>query len=99
MRIFNSLIALIALFTSSSDGLSLNGNGMSIKDSHMLSQKHVTSSSSDALSLNAKGMSIKDSHTLTQKSVTRMSTRRDTIKMPSTTPMVPWKVSGYPSHL
>jgi len=40
------------------------------------------------------GMSLKDSHMLTQKHVTRMSTRRDTIMMPSQTPMVPWKAPG-----
>ena len=37
-------------------------------------------------------MSIADSNMLTQKEVTRMTTRRDTIMMPSQTPMVPWKV-------
>eukprot|EP00980_Cylindrotheca_fusiformis_P009188 scaffold2003_cov139-Cylindrotheca_fusiformis.AAC.4 len=39
-------------------------------------------------------MSIADSHMLTQKHVTRMQTRRDTIMMPSQTPMVPWKPPG-----
>jgi len=49
---------------------------------------------SNALSLNGKGLSIANSQMLTQKEVTRMSTRRDTIMMPSTTPMVPWKPPG-----
>jgi nitrate reductase cytochrome c-type subunit len=50
---------------------------------------------SNAFSLKGKGMSIADSKMLTQKEVTRMTTRRDTIMMPSQTPMVPWKVSFY----
>mmetsp|Transcript_38292 Transcript_38292/g.92643 ORF Transcript_38292/g.92643 Transcript_38292/m.92643 type:complete len:314 (+) Transcript_38292:81-1022(+) len=54
-------------------------------------------SSADALSLNNNnipGMSLSESHMLTQKHATRMSTRRDTIMMPSQTPMVPWKAPG-----
>jgi len=54
-------------------------------------------SSTDALSLNNNnipGMSLSESHMLTQKHATRMSTRRDTIMMPSQTPMVPWKAPG-----
>lgn len=65
MRISSALVALISLCASNSNALSLNGKGMSLKDSQMLTQKHVT----------------------------RMQTRRDTIMMPSQTPMVPWKVS------
>lgn len=47
---------------------------------------------SHAFSFNGKSMSIADSKMLTQREVTRMNTRRDTIMMPSQTPMVPWKV-------
>ena len=48
----------------------------------------------DAFSLNQKGVSLADSKMLTQKEVTSMTTRRDTIKMPTQTPMVPWTVSS-----
>ncbi len=38
-------------------------------------------------------ISLGDSQTiLNQKEVTRMTTRRETIRMPNQTPMVPWKV-------
>ena len=47
-----------------------------------------------AYSLNKNGLYglSKNNVPLTQKEVTRMTTRRDTIRMPSQTPMVPWKV-------
>ncbi len=50
---------------------------------------------SDAFSLNKqnKGLYVPaDNQILSQKEVTRMTTRRDTIKMPTQTPMVPWTV-------
>ena len=43
-----------------------------------------------------KGLSLGDSQNqkiFTQKEVTRMTTRREPIRMPNQTPMVPWKVS------
>jgi hypothetical protein len=50
---------------------------------------------SDAFSLNNqnKGLYVPaDNQILSQKEVTRMTTRRDTIQMPTQTPMVPWTV-------
>lgn len=55
--------------------------------------------SSQAFSLNdlkshkKPGLAVGEMPMLTQKEVTRMATRRDTIQMPSQTPMVPWRVS------
>jgi hypothetical protein len=59
--------------------------------------------SSQAFSLNELrnhkkvGFSLGSDETLmlTQKEITRMTTQRETIKMPSATPMVPWKVSKH----
>lgn len=53
----------------------------------------LCASGSDSFSFDGK-VNIANSHKLTQKEVTRMSTRRDTIMMPSQTPMVPWKAPG-----
>lgn len=56
--------------------------------------------SSQAFSLNdlkshkKPGLAVGEMPMLTQKEVTRMATRRDTIQMPSQTPMVPWRPPG-----
>ena len=49
-------------------------------------------STNDAFSLNMKGLYVPDNKILSQKEITRMTTRRETIKMPTQTPMVPWTV-------
>jgi hypothetical protein len=48
--------------------------------------------------------SIPDNKILSQKEAIRMSTRRETIKMPTQTPMVPWTVryktvSAFEKHM
>jgi len=51
-------------------------------------------SKNDAFSLNMKGLYVPDNKILSQKEITRMTTRRETIKMPTQTPMVPWTPPG-----